>query len=144
MVKFQFRKKRKGFFDIFKPSQKISVTCRETLLSRLGIGRGFKTKIGSDEDLAYQGEARKIADILTDSNGKRVEGVTYPLQLPIERLSELRNYEIKIFGKWRPINNRTIEVLDAVYDYMNSIGDRKISQDEFDEGLYRRLERRFG
>ena len=58
-----------------------------------------------------------------------------------EMLFELDNKQVaELFGKWRPINNRTIRIVDAVYDYMNQMGPNT-PYDEDD--LVRYLERRF-
>ncbi len=138
MVKYRLRKAKQGILDFFRPSVEVSFTCRETFLSRLGIGRAYKTKISSDKKLADDRETSRIAEILSDDSGKRING-SYPLQLPIERLHELQDYEVKLFGRWIPINSRTIDFLEAVYDYANSHPD-----DGSEEGLIKYLERRFG
>lgn len=124
MRHFQFRKTRESFLEwLFLPKQEIIINYQGTLLSLIGLKKGYKTRVVSEEQLVLEGEARKIVEILSEEGSRR--GV--PLALPIRGLSELRDYELRIPGYWVPIRRIMLMLEHAKFSYNPDYedGDRK-------------------
>jgi hypothetical protein len=108
-MKFILEKERQKFWDKFKSPKKGVICCRTTLLDKLGIEEGFKTKYECHEDISedFVNFVKSISNI--DSQD------TFPLNIPSECLED---YILRVSGKTSELKCSK-SFLKYVYNYLD-------------------------